>query len=87
MAAHKLRIYRKYFLFSFPSQSPIILINFITQGGNIRHALNAAVLTFTAVTSMSFMICAHEVNSKYEAMREAFKRNPHIKEDTSRQNR
>eukprot|EP01039_Chlorochromonas_danica_P004347 gene4347-4768_t len=42
--------------------------------GNLRHALNASMLTFTLVTGVSFFTCAFELNSKYEAIRSAFRK-------------
>mmetsp|Transcript_17661 Transcript_17661/g.24240 ORF Transcript_17661/g.24240 Transcript_17661/m.24240 type:complete len:120 (-) Transcript_17661:1049-1408(-) len=39
---------------------------------NFHHGFSAAILTFTFVSSLSFLKCAHDVNTKYELLRKAF---------------
>jgi hypothetical protein len=42
--------------------------------------LNAGLLTFMVVSSASFLMCANEVNQKYDMVRQAFKHHK-IKEE------
>mmetsp|Transcript_17468 Transcript_17468/g.29476 ORF Transcript_17468/g.29476 Transcript_17468/m.29476 type:complete len:114 (-) Transcript_17468:566-907(-) len=49
--------------------------------GHFNHALNAGVLTFLTVSSISFLYCAHNVNKKFEMIRQAFALQGKIKED------
>ncbi len=77
MMAHKLRIYSELFLLE--KLHTVNLILPILEG-NFRHAMNAGVLTFLAVSGMSFLICANDVNKKYDMLRQAF-HHQNIKED------
>ncbi len=54
--------------------------------GDVKHAMNAGILTFAAVSGMSFLVCAREVNEKYEMLRQAFKVQK-IQEDPNRRDR
>ncbi len=47
--------------------------------GNLHHAFNAGFLTFIVVSGVSFVICANEVNRKYEMIRQAFQLQRQIK--------
>jgi hypothetical protein len=50
-------------------------------GGKLGHAANASLLTFAVVSSISFMVCADEVNRKYEMIRQAMQAQNKIKAD------
>jgi hypothetical protein len=43
--------------------------------------MNAGVLTFIVVSSASFLICANEINTKYEMIKQAFAQQAKFKED------
>eukprot|EP00601_Ochromonadales_sp_CCMP2298_P030812 CAMPEP_0173348214 /NCGR_PEP_ID=MMETSP1144-20121109/13605_1 /TAXON_ID=483371 /ORGANISM="non described non described, Strain CCMP2298" /LENGTH=107 /DNA_ID=CAMNT_0014295827 /DNA_START=207 /DNA_END=526 /DNA_ORIENTATION=+ len=49
--------------------------------GNLKHAVNAGLLTFMVVSSISFTWCVHKHNQKYEQIRLAFSRQKKIKQD------
>lgn len=53
-------------------------------GGNTHHAISAGVLTFLAVSSVSFLVCAQQLNVKYAMIKDAFKDNNTIKQETKR---
>jgi hypothetical protein len=48
--------------------------------------MNAGILTFAFVSGLSFLVCAREVNEKYEMLRQAFKAQK-IQEDPNNKNR
>jgi hypothetical protein len=54
---------------------------FTFTGGKLGHAANASLLTFAVVSSISFMVCADEVNRKYEMIRQAMQTQNKIKAD------
>lgn len=82
MMAHKLRIYSKYCLVTVLTSLWLICTDplLVIIEGNFRHAMNAGLLTFLAVSGMSFLICANEINQKYDRLRQAFHQQ-RIKED------
>ncbi len=48
----------------------------------MRHAVNAGVLTFVVVSSANFLLCAREINEKYDMIKKAFQQKK-IQEDRS----
>ena len=50
--------------------------------GQVGRAVNAAVLTFVVVSSGNFLICANDVNTKYDMIKQAFQQK-NMKEDRS----
>lgn len=56
-------------------------------GGKLGHAFNAGLLTFMTVSSISFWVCAEDVNRKYATIRQAMANQQKIKEDIASKKR
>jgi hypothetical protein len=65
-------IYTVSFISTLVGQTVTTFTVLIFEGGNVRHAFNAGLLTFAVISSTTFLACAHELNQKYDMIKKAF---------------
>eukprot|EP01038_Epipyxis_sp_PR26KG_P010181 gene10181-13698_t len=80
MAAHKMRMYRKYFFLRMFDER---LFQYLLLGGAAFHAFSAGLLTFVCISCVNFAVCANDLNKRYEMLRKAFEMQ-NIKEDNKK---